>query len=507
MSDDYLRVLQECSNLYSEHYGKWSHSDAVVSRRGEPIKLSVNRLKEWLGESTIIYLARNDCNILVGYAIALRIKIGRHKDKIISWVTQLVVHSDYRNKSIAKTLLRKIWQFSNDYAWGIVSANPYAIRALESTTHRKCDPLLIRKNIKQIFSIGCKYIPYINETMKTILTPNEAKIDTCFFVDHFDVPNMLRQVMKHSNWSLGDISDGWEWLAFTFQNQPLTQMSDSEWRRILECSDESVKDAYRRMDISSNKQQWTQFTDNEVHLIIKECRLRGRDTVLDLGCGTGRHAFGLAERGIHVIAVDYLKKHFNDYKQSLKDKSENTLSKVEFICDDSRVLKSLCDRKFKAVICLYDVIGSYVDNADNKKILRQIFDRLEPGGYALISVMNYDAVGRSHNFSPDKLLNLPASNVMEMTGNIFDPKYFLVDTSSQVVYRKELFEFGKGNLPPVELIVRDRRFKKDEIERMCRDTGFNVEFSRYARSGLWDDTPLINPQNSAKEILVKCRKK
>ncbi|MDR1494230.1 MAG: GNAT family N-acetyltransferase [Planctomycetaceae bacterium] len=502
--DEYDLVLQECSKLYSEHYGKWSNADNILERRGKPIKLSPNRLKKWLGNDTIVYLARNDNHLLIGYAIALRTKVKCYDNKVVSWVMQLVVHKDYRNKSIAKTLLKKIWQFSNDYAWGIISANPYAIRALESATHRRCDSLRIKKNIKKILSLGCEHLPYIDETTETILDENESKINTRFFVDHSDVPAMRENVTKQKSWLLGDIEEGWEWLAFTFHDQPLTKMSESEWEQILRSSDNSVKDAYRRMDLSSESQTWMKYTDKEADFIMKECRLQKNDEILDLGCGTGRHAFGLAEKGIHVFAVDYLEKHFYDYQNSLSNKSKYDFNHVKFICDDVRTLASLSNKKFKAVICLYDVIGSYADNEENKKILRQISERLEPGGYAVISVMNYETINQADHFSADELLSLTPSNTMETTGNVFDSKHLLVNSTTQVVYRKEQFE--RGNLPPVELIVRDRRFRKNEIEQMCREVGLEVEFSRYARAGNWNDMPLINDQKNAKEILVKCRK-
>ena len=494
------RVLLECSQLYSEHYGKWSTVDSHVDRRGQPIRLSPNRLKAWLGEDTIIYLARNGSNSLVGYAIAVRKKVKCYGNKVVSWVTQLVVHKDYRNRAIAKTLLENIWQFSNDYAWGIISANPYAIRALESATHRQCDPLRIKKNINKILKLGCEFVPYINEKTETELSDHGAKINTGFFVDHSDVPLMLRNVTRQKSWTLGEIEEGWEWLSFTFQDQPLTKMSESEWQQILVRSDEAVKDAYRRMDLSSG-QRWMAYTESEIDFIIRECGLKKDDCVFDLGCGTGRHAFAMAKRGMRVTAVDYLDKHFQDYQKTVPDIPNN----IQFLCDDCRTLISLSGKKAKAILCLYDVIGSYTDNEDNKKILRQISEHLEPGGFAMISVMNYHPVKDFCEFTTDQLLRLPPSNTMETTGDVFHQNFLLVDRKTQIVYRREQFE--RGNQPPVELIVRDRRFKKDEIVQMCMEAGLEVEFSRYVKAGNWENTPLINTREQSKEILVKCRKR
>jgi hypothetical protein len=162
-----------------------------------------------------------------------------------------------------------------------------------------------------------------------------------------------------------------------------------------------------------------------------------------------------------------------------------------------------------AVICLYDVVGTYPDNEQNARLLANVSEHVRPGGYALISVMNYERTEchAKHRFvldrDPDALLQLAAGDVMETTGDVFDPNCYLVDVSTQVIYRREQFQLG-GALP-VELIVRDRRFRKDEIEQMCQSVGFEVVWSRCVRSGDWE-TALDCRELNAKEILVLCRK-
>jgi hypothetical protein len=105
---------------------------------------------------------------------------------------------------------------------------------------------------------------------------------------------------------------------------------------------------------------------------------------------------------------------------------------------------------------------------------------------------------------PNRLLNLPASQTMESTGNVFNPDYYLVDEEAQVIYRREQFLIGRSL--PVELIVRDRRFAKTEIEAMCDSVELNVIWSRYVRAGRWE-IPLDRYDPSAKEILLLCRKR
>jgi hypothetical protein len=104
---------------------------------------------------------------------------------------------------------------------------------------------------------------------------------------------------------------------------------------------------------------------------------------------------------------------------------------------------------------------------------------------------------------PDKLLELPPSDTMESTGNVFNPEYFMIDRESKIVYRKE--QFSEGSSLPAELIVRDRRFTREEIESLCREAGLTVLWSRLVRAGAWE-IGLQETDNAAKEILVLCSK-
>jgi hypothetical protein len=122
-------ILEQMIFLYGNHYGKWSNSSPF--NPGKNIKMSRKRIKEWLEpQDSRVALAFKDTE-LVGYAIALQTKIDYG---VISWVTQLVVHEKYRNQDVGKELLFSIWSFNDHFAWGLVSANPYAISALEKAT-------------------------------------------------------------------------------------------------------------------------------------------------------------------------------------------------------------------------------------------------------------------------------------------------------------------------------------------------------------------------------------
>jgi len=67
----------------------------------------------------------------------------------ISWVTQLVVHEDTgeRRRQVAAFA---IWTFTDHFAWGLLTANPYAIRALEKATRRGAKPARNREESQEV---------------------------------------------------------------------------------------------------------------------------------------------------------------------------------------------------------------------------------------------------------------------------------------------------------------------------------------------------------------------
>ena len=125
----------------------------------------------------------------------------------------------------------------------------------------------------------------------------------------------------------------------------------------------------------------------------------------------------------------------------------------------------------------------------------------------MLSVMNMelteaiipsDHKGRINNRS-DILQKLKAGNVMQSSGQIFEPEYLALDTERGLVYRKELFNDDRAL--PAEYIIRDKRYKRDEIRDMLIKAGFSVKDIRCVQAGHFD-VPLNPLDIKAKEICV-----
>ena len=496
-------LVRDCAYLYSRHYGFWGQSSLTAA--GQRVRLSSRRLRDWLiDEGSRIALAYDGSN-LVGYAIAIQTKVPKYGT--ISWVTQFVVHEDYRRRNVGKTLLFSIWRLTDHFAWGLLTASPYAVRALEKATRRRCDPARIKKNRKKLYSVGRAHVPYVTEETNIEISSgstDRSRIRTGFCLDLSDLNEMLAQVTTMEKpWRLGPIEEGWEWFAFTFSDQEQLRWTSEELNSMLEASDQITVQAYSRMLLNS-EHHWAQHTCKESSEIIEYCQIKPGQSVLDFGCGTGRHAIRLAKLGARVTGVDYVEAFVEKAKSQVP---RQLVHEPRFIFADCRDVK--LEQCFDAVLCLYDVIGTYADTEENTKILTNIAHHLKPKGWALLSVMNLTVTRmRAKRFfsierEPNKLLELRPSRIMESTGDIFDPDYYLLDEDTSVVYRKE--QFTEGKELPTELLVRDRRFSKEEITEMCNKAGLEVVWTKFVRAGRWQE-PLAECDPQAKEILLLCRR-
>lgn len=488
-----------CAELFSANYGYYREDSPF--HPGQSIRMSGSFFERKYRHSNVYIASAIYRKKRVGQAIYIR----KHYEDVgtMTWVLQLVVADGYRKYGIGSQLLHSIWGFSNDFAWGLATANPCTIKALESATFRRCDPLYIKDNLKYIKRLADE-IHFVDTEEYIVDERNGSFVNTEFFVDNAEYVDAYKQI---PDWKLGKLEPGYEWLAFTFREQHVDKQSfEKHFSKMLEFSDEGLKDAYSRMNMSS--QGWTKGTSNEVDYIKSVVpKLQGTSKILDLGCGLGRHALAFATEGFSVKGVDFSSNHINYAKK--KALSYHVRDNVKFVTKDIRSFSD--NEQYDLVLSLYDVIGSYPGKEDNMKILQTIVSHMKNGGYCVISVMNMELTksivpGSNHiDVEKDiqKLYDLQPSSIMQMSGDIFNPEYILIDKDTDVIYRKE--QFSEDRNLPAEYIVRDKRYMRNEIENMLESVGLTIITSRYVQAGHFD-VELSATDNRAKEILIIAKK-
>lgn len=148
--------------------------------------------------------------------------------------------------------------------------------------------------------------------------------------------------------------------------------------------------------------------------------------------------------------------------------------------------------KYDAVICLYDVIGSFANENDNKKVLRSAYNNLAKNGVFILSVLNMELTEKlvpddnriSVKRNPERLFSLSPQNHMQKQGEIFDGQNMLIDIDTGLVIRKE--QFDRDNALSAEYIVRDKRYRMDEIVELVESIGFSVIHTQYTHAGFSD---------------------
>lgn len=483
--------LEQCSELYSRSYGKYSGYDDE-GKKGKRIKMGIGLYKKlYYSNSNIFVSLCYKEGKLLGHAIFL-LKHIEGKGKC-SWVLQLVVDNHYRGKKIGSRLLLSAWGFSDFYAWGLATANAITLRTLEAATWRKISIQTIADNLPLLEQL-MEEVPFVDR-QSVHLTSSRSQIFSNFYPE-LEASNTDEKLKVYTA-KLGAIEPGYEWLAFTFSSQPMNYTAE-RFAMFLEFSDQQLKEAYSRMDMPM--QPWTKGTSKEIDYILTKVSLNKESKILDLGCGQGRHSIELFRAGYqNILGVDFSESNIEKARIAAQ---ENQTS-VTFIPADARRFN--LGYKFDCILCLYDVIGSFRKAEDNQRIIRSIKRNLKKGGHAIISVMNMELTEfnalhvESISQNPDALLKLPPSATMEASGNIFKPEYYLINTDDGLVYRKEQFTSGDDIF--AEYLVADKRYKKTEIIKLAEAEGLKVIDSRYVQAGRWD-TSLSSTDSKAKEILL-----
>ncbi len=109
-------------------------------------------------------------------------------------------------------------------------------------------------------------------------------------------------------------------------------------------------------------------------------------SVLDLGCGIGRHALELARRGFEVTGVDRTRGFLDEARRSAKEDGLD----VELVEEDMRRFGR--PGAFDLVVNLLTSFGYFEDPADDERVVRSIHGSLKEGGAVVIDLMGKEVL-------------------------------------------------------------------------------------------------------------------
>ena len=132
-------------------------------------------------------------------------------------------------------------------------------------------------------------------------------------------------------------------------------------------------------------------TEAEQCIDLMERTVRPRDgaSILDVGCGRGRHARILARRGYDVTGIDLSETVI----EQARERSRYEGLDIRFQQGDMR--ETVCESCFDGVVNLFTAFGYFEEDEEHVKAVRAMAASLKPGGWFFQDFLNVPQVIRT----------------------------------------------------------------------------------------------------------------
>lgn len=187
-------------------------------------------------------------------------------------------------------------------------------------------------------------------------------------------------------------------------------------------------------------------------------------TVLDLGCGPGRHALPLADAGLKVTAVDTSPSLLQQLAAGRGQRD------IELVEADMREFER--PQAFDLIVVMWTSFGYFTAEADHRRVLDRIRASLAPGGRLILDLVGLEYLCRNlqpvhlTEYDDGRLLIERPALVEDMTR--LENEWLLIDGDR--VHRHEFSH---------------RVWSAGEIGSLLRSSGFSIE----ANWGDYDGEP------------------
>jgi SAM-dependent methyltransferase len=205
-----------------------------------------------------------------------------------------------------------------------------------------------------------------------------------------------------------------------------------------------------------------------------------RPRLLDLCCGFGRMSLEFARRGFAVTGVDIT----NAYLAAGREDAEAEGLEVEFVQEDIRRFRR--NEAFDLAVNLYNSFGYFEDPADDRIVVKNVYDSLTDGGSFIIDVLGKEIAVRDYT----------EAEWFEKAGYIVLTEYEPVDSWGSIWNRWILIK----DTERIEKVFVQRLYAASELRSLLLGAGFEpVEIY-----GRWDESPY---DTQAQSLIAVARKK
>jgi SAM-dependent methyltransferase len=231
-------------------------------------------------------------------------------------------------------------------------------------------------------------------------------------------------------------------------------VTDNVWREFFD----SFAPQYMR-------EPFTADSAREAEFLVDVLELPSGAAILDVGCGTGRHAVELARRGFAVTGLDLSSGMLAEAARAA-EVAGVTVDLVQADATDFTL-----GRCFDAAVCLcegaFTLVGAEDPLEHDAAILRTVHAILRSGAPFVLTASNGMRLIRD-------------ATVDQVANGAFDPATLTVSYTME-------WETEDG---PRGVPVRERGYVPSELTLLCRSAGFIVEHVWGGTAGSWGRRPV-----------------
>jgi len=248
---------------------------------------------------------------------------------------------------------------------------------------------------------------------------------------------------------------------------------------------------YTKTFARAYNQMWTDFADRVAPRIIEFYKNTGpgkeKKPLLDLCCGVGTNSLHFLAAGFETVGVD-LSPHMLEFA---RDNAREYIEagKAKFVNADATEFDLAEKGSFGIAISTFDSLNHLENSDDLKKVMKNVFEELSPGGYFI-----FDLNTRKGLESWDSIEATDTDEMMLLRRGGFD------EDGGQAFYRATGFlKDPDGRYSRFEQTVVERVYVMEDVKKWVLDTGFSeVMLSTHSFLG----EPVEDPESETRVAFI-----